>query len=99
MYSRISQVYSTGHSLWHFYPRNTPFPPPGLVIPRLSPAAIPTACGLLGAIIMPHNIYLHSALVNGRKVRVHRPVDGDLLTCKAGSYGAFRQYICGRGRR
>ena len=26
------------------------------------------AIGILGAVIMPHNIYLHSALVQSRKV-------------------------------
>ena len=36
------------------------------MLPRLRRAAIPTACGLLGAIIMPHNLFLHSALVHSR---------------------------------
>ena len=40
--------------------------PAGLVLPSLSRSAIPTACGLLGAIIMPHNLFLHSALVHSR---------------------------------
>lgn len=39
----------------------------GLAVPSLSRAAIPTACGLLGAIIMPHNLFLHSALVHSRQ--------------------------------
>ena len=38
----------------------------GLVLPSLTRSAIPTACGLLGAIIMPHNLFLHSALVHSR---------------------------------
>ena len=38
----------------------------GLVLPSLTRTAIPTACGLLGAIIMPHNLFLHSALVHSR---------------------------------
>ena len=29
-------------------------------MPRLPRAAIPTACALVGAIIMPHNLFLHS---------------------------------------
>jgi Mn2+/Fe2+ NRAMP family transporter len=49
----------------------------GLVLPSLTRSAIPTACGLLGAIIMPHNLFLHSALVHSRwgslgAWRVHR---------------------------
>lgn len=35
----------------------------GLVVPRMGRADIPTACGLLGAVIMPYNLFLHSALV------------------------------------
>ncbi|PRW44606.1 metal transporter Nramp3 [Chlorella sorokiniana] len=40
----------------------------GLAVPSLSRSAIPTACGLLGAIIMPHNLFLHSALVHSRPI-------------------------------
>ncbi|KAL4428517.1 hypothetical protein ABPG75_002606 [Micractinium tetrahymenae] len=46
----------------------------GLAVPSLSRAAIPTACGLLGAIIMPHNLFLHSALVHSREI--DGPADG-----------------------
>ncbi|KAL6771532.1 NRAMP4A [Auxenochlorella protothecoides x Auxenochlorella symbiontica] len=38
----------------------------GLFIPRLPRSTIAIACGLLGAIIMPHNLFLHSALVHSR---------------------------------
>lgn len=38
----------------------------GLAVPKLTREAFPTACGLLGSIIMPHNLYLHSALVHSR---------------------------------
>ena len=31
--------------------------------PRLPRSAVNMAVGILGAVIMPHNIYLHSALV------------------------------------
>ncbi|EFN55244.1 hypothetical protein CHLNCDRAFT_7420, partial [Chlorella variabilis] len=41
----------------------------GLALPSLPRAAIPTACGLLGAIIMPHNLFLHSALVHSSRQR------------------------------
>ena len=37
-------------------------------MPSLPRAAIPTACALLGALVMPHNIFLHSALVHSRPV-------------------------------
>jgi len=43
----------------------------GLVIPYCKdcrPAALEKAVGIIGAIIMPHNLYLHSALVKSRKV-------------------------------
>lgn len=37
-------------------------------MPSLTRAAIPTACALLGALVMPHNLFLHSALVHSRPV-------------------------------
>eukprot|EP00696_Hemimastix_kukwesjijk_P011599 gnl/Hemi2/2454_TR870_c0_g1_i1.p1 gnl/Hemi2/2454_TR870_c0_g1~~gnl/Hemi2/2454_TR870_c0_g1_i1.p1 ORF type:complete len:519 (+),score=165.36 gnl/Hemi2/2454_TR870_c0_g1_i1:115-1671(+) len=40
----------------------------GLVIPRVSGNSIMQAVGMVGAVIMPHNIYLHSALVQSRKI-------------------------------
>ncbi|MET0390562.1 MAG: Nramp family divalent metal transporter, partial [Polyangiales bacterium] len=33
------------------------------VVPHLDAAALPVAVGMLGATVMPHNLYLHSALV------------------------------------
>jgi len=38
----------------------------GFMVPRLPSAALPTAAGLIGAIVMPHNLFLHSALVHAR---------------------------------
>ena len=38
----------------------------GLAIPRLDAGAVSTAAGLLGAVLMPHNLFLHSALVHER---------------------------------
>ncbi len=38
----------------------------GLAVPRLDAASLSTATGLLGAVIMPHNLFLHSALVHER---------------------------------
>eukprot|EP00937_MAST-01D_sp_MAST-1D-sp2_P001356 g1356.t1 len=40
----------------------------GTVVPDMHSYAVVQAVGLLGAVIMPHNIYLHSALVQSRKV-------------------------------
>ncbi len=40
----------------------------GLVTPRLSRDSLMIALGILGATVMPHNLYLHSALVQSRKV-------------------------------
>lgn len=38
----------------------------GLVWPRLPRSAVSLAVGALGALVMPHNIYFHSAIVNAR---------------------------------
>eukprot|EP01080_Neovahlkampfia_damariscottae_P004294 gene4294-7650_t len=38
----------------------------GLVIPQLPPGSLTIATGILGATIMPHNIYLHSGIVVNR---------------------------------
>lgn len=42
----------------------------GLVVPTIPTTAGPlnSMLGLIGAVIMPHNLYLHSALVLSRKV-------------------------------
>lgn len=40
----------------------------GVVEPRLDKQNIMQAVGMLGAIIMPHNIFLHSALVQERQI-------------------------------
>ena len=40
----------------------------GLVLPRLPKAALPLAVGTVGALIMPHNMYLQSAVVQSRSV-------------------------------
>jgi natural resistance-associated macrophage protein len=40
----------------------------GMFIPTVPKGSINAALGLVGAVIMPHNIYLHSALVLTRKV-------------------------------
>jgi hypothetical protein len=40
----------------------------GMVIPQIPSNAAFQAVGMLGAVIMPHNLFLHSALVQSRKV-------------------------------
>jgi natural resistance-associated macrophage protein len=40
----------------------------GLIVPTIPSGAITAALGLVGAVIMPHNLYLHSSLVLTRKV-------------------------------
>ncbi|CAE8687235.1 unnamed protein product [Polarella glacialis] len=41
----------------------------GLVVPRLPAAAMQQVVGMIGCVIMPHNLFLHSALVQSRVVR------------------------------
>jgi len=38
------------------------------LIPRLTPESLYGAIGILGATVMPHNLYLHSALVQTRRI-------------------------------
>ncbi|BAT77894.1 hypothetical protein LR48_Vigan04g244300 [Vigna angularis] len=40
----------------------------GILVPRLSSKTIRQAVGVVGCVIMPHNVFLHSALVQSRKV-------------------------------
>jgi len=40
----------------------------GVIVPKVDQQNLEVAVGLLGAILMPHNIYLHSALVQSRRV-------------------------------
>lgn len=40
----------------------------GLVVPSVPKGSLNAMLGLVGAVIMPHNLYLHSALVLSRKV-------------------------------
>jgi NRAMP (natural resistance-associated macrophage protein)-like metal ion transporter len=40
----------------------------GFVVPRLPASAMSQAVGMVGCIIMPHNLFLHSALVQSRVV-------------------------------
>ena len=49
-------------------------------IPRLSPESLYVAVGILGATVMPHNLYLHGALVQTRKVE--QTMEGKRAACK-----------------
>jgi NRAMP (natural resistance-associated macrophage protein)-like metal ion transporter len=40
----------------------------GTLLPIIPSGALTAALGLVGAVIMPHNLYLHSSLVLTRKV-------------------------------
>eukprot|EP01132_Coremiostelium_polycephalum_P002524 gene2524-3126_t len=40
----------------------------GIFVPYVAKNNITEAVGILGAVVMPHNIYLHSALVQSRKI-------------------------------
>ncbi|PNW83321.1 hypothetical protein CHLRE_05g248300v5 [Chlamydomonas reinhardtii] len=45
----------------------------GFTVPSLPKKDLPVAVALMGSLIMPHNIYLHSALVQTRKLGSDRP--------------------------
>ncbi|KAM3254509.1 hypothetical protein ACQJBY_048175 [Aegilops geniculata] len=40
----------------------------GILVPKLSSKTIRQAVGVVGCVIMPHNVFLHSALVQSRKI-------------------------------
>ncbi|CAL5332503.1 unnamed protein product [Camellia sinensis] len=40
----------------------------GLLVPKLSSKTIQQAVGIVGCVITPHNVFLHSALVQSRKI-------------------------------
>ncbi|CAH9069234.1 unnamed protein product [Cuscuta europaea] len=45
----------------------------GVLIPKLGSKTIKQAVGVVGCIIMPHNVFLHSALVQSREVDTRKP--------------------------
>ena len=49
-------------------------------VPRLTSESLYVAIGILGATVMPHNLYLHSALVQTRTVE--QTADGKRQACK-----------------
>ncbi|KAH0466927.1 hypothetical protein IEQ34_004165 [Dendrobium chrysotoxum] len=44
----------------------------GMLVPKVSPSTINQAVGLVGCVITPHNVFLHSALVQSRKINTKR---------------------------
>ena len=58
-------------------------PPAGDVLSGFKPSirtyGVTSAVGLIGAVIMPHNIHLHSALVLSRKVDRRNPAQVHIL--------------------
>lgn len=40
----------------------------GTIVPTIPPGSLTAAIGLIGCVIMPHNLYLHSSLVLTRKI-------------------------------
>ena len=42
----------------------------GTLVPTIPPGALTAALGLVGAVIMPHNLYLYSSLVLSRKIDI-----------------------------
>lgn len=44
----------------------------GVLVPKLSSRTIKQAVGVVGCVIMPHNVFLHSALVQSRKVNTKK---------------------------
>ncbi|PON91062.1 NRAMP-like metal transporter [Trema orientale] len=44
----------------------------GLLVPRLGSKTIRQAVGVVGCVIMPHNVFLHSALVQSRNIDPHK---------------------------
>ena len=57
----------------------------GLVVPTMKPYMLTQAVGTIGAVVMPHNLYLHSGLVKSRTVdrkspsRVHEAIRYNLI--------------------
>ncbi|RPH38040.1 iron/manganese transporter [bacterium] len=49
-------------------------------VPRLTPESLYVAVGILGATVMPHNLYLHSALVQTRNVE--QTTEGKRAACR-----------------
>lgn len=52
---------------------------PALIIPKINSSSIYIAMGILGAVVMPHNIFLHSNVIHSRKWGVSENEKKNLL--------------------
>ena len=57
------------------------------LVPRLNDASLYVAIGMLGATVMPHNLYLHSALVQTR--RIGRSPEERKIACRYNFIDSF----------
>jgi len=64
----------------------------GTLVPQVSSYAVVQAVGIIGAVIMPHNIYLHSGLVNADEERKINRNDKDDVR-EANKYNAIESSI------
>ena len=68
----------------------------GLFIPSVPSGEVKIAVGIVGAIIMPHNIYLHSALVRSRDIERDKPnkvKEANLYYLIESSFALFVSFI------
>ena len=69
--------------------------PSGWAVPSVQSWAVTQAVGTIGAVIMPHNLYLHSGLVLSRKVARNKPnrVYAAIWYTRIESAGALLMYF------
>ena len=48
-------------------------------VPRLDSASLLVAIGIIGATVMPHNLYLHSSLVQTRRIHSHNAAKAEAM--------------------
>ena len=48
-------------------------------VPRLDSASLMVAIGIIGATVMPHNLYLHSSLVQTRRIHNHNAAKAEAM--------------------
>jgi natural resistance-associated macrophage protein len=51
----------------------------GFLVPRMPPSAVQQVVGMVGCVIMPHNLFLHSALVQSRVVEAGEEAEAVFL--------------------
>ena len=51
----------------------------GGFVPRLDSASLLVAIGILGATVMPHNLYLHSSLVQTRRIEANQAAQSEAI--------------------